>query len=144
VVSEQRLCPTMRFALPLAPTEDKIVETAMALSAGTRVGAYFPLGRNPARSRAPAVELYWVVIGAIAKIIDVDLEGLTLVVLTHELAHAYSHLGADKDGNRWNDKAFCQADVEIKEGVAQYYTEKVVSWLAQRNVESPYHTYAEL
>ena len=28
------------FALPLAPTEDKIDETAMPLSVGTRVGPY--------------------------------------------------------------------------------------------------------
>jgi hypothetical protein len=108
------------------------------------LGAYFPLGKKPKGGGPPVIELYWPVIGAIAKSIDVDVEGLTLVVLVHELAHAYSHLGADTDGSRWVDVAFCNAEVTIKEGIAQYYTEKIVGWLQQRNLAAPYQAYSQL
>ena len=108
------------------------------------LGAYFPLGKNSKRPGAPVIEIYWTVIGAVGKTIEVDIEGLTLVVLAHELAHAYSHLGADTDGNRWKDKAFCDSDVSIKEGIAQYYTEKVVKWLGQRYSGNSNNAYAGL
>jgi len=108
------------------------------------LGAYFPVGKNPKRGSQPVVEIYWTVIGAVAKAIQVDVEGLALTVLTHELAHAYSHLGADTDGNRWADEAFCESEVLIKEGIAQYYTDKVVQWFQQRNIAAPFSAYAEL
>ena len=112
------------------------------------LGAYFPLGKNPHNiylmTPIPIIEIYWTVIGAVAKTIQVDIEGLTIAVLAHELAHAYSHLGADTDGTRWEDLAFCNSDVPIKEGIAQYYTERVMQWFQKRQIETPYHAYAEL
>lgn len=50
------------------------------------------------------------------------MEGLTVVVLAHELAHAYSHLGRDIDGHRWETSAFARTDLGIAEGLAQFYT----------------------
>jgi hypothetical protein len=111
---------------------------------GDVLGAYFPVGKKPKGGGPPVIEIYWAVIGAVAKAIQVDVEGLTLTVLTHELAHAYSHLGADTDGNRWADEAFCQSEVFIAEGIAQYYTEKIVQWFQQRNIASPFNAYTEL
>ncbi len=108
------------------------------------LGAYFPLGKKLKGAGSPVIELYWTVIGAVAKTIEVDVEGLTLTVLAHELSHAYSHLGADTDGNRWPDDAFCQSEVFIKEGIAQYYTEKIVLWFGQRHIGAPHHAYSEL
>ena len=108
------------------------------------LGAYFPVGKKAKSNGPPVIEVYWAVLGAVAKTIDVDVEGLTLVVLTHELAHAYSHLGADTDGNRWSDKAFCDSDVFIKEGIAQYYTDRIMHWLEQRNVGRPFYAFTEL
>jgi len=112
------------------------------------LGAYFPLGKNPSHiyimAPIPIIEIYWTVIGAVARIIQVDIEGLTIAVMAHELAHAYSHLGADTDGKRWDDRAFCASDGYIKEGIAQYYTAKVMKWFRQRHNDSPYHAYAEL
>ncbi len=108
------------------------------------LGAYFPLGNKPKGGGPPVIEIYWTVIGAVAKAIQVDVEGLTLTVLTHELAHAYSHLGADTDGNRWADHAFCVSEVFIKEGIAQYYTDKVVGWFQQRNLAAPSSAYTAL
>ena len=112
------------------------------------LGAYFPLGKNSQNifvgTPVPFIEIYWTVIGAVARTIGVDIEGLTIVVLAHELAHAYSHLGADTDGNRWEEHAFCRSDVSIKEGIAQYYTEKVMHWFEERHSEKPYHAYTKL
>jgi len=41
--------------------------------------------------------------------------------MAHELAHAYTHLGLDSDGSRWED-GFWGCDPGIVEGLAQYYT----------------------
>src|SRR5262249_4395710 len=100
--------------------------------------------KKPKAGGSAVIEIYWAVIGAISKTIEVDLEGLTLVVLAHELSHAYSHLGADTDGNRWPDQAFCNSEVFIKEGIAQYYTEKILHWLNQRHIGAPYLAYTAL
>ena len=70
---------------------------------------------NPARIR-----LFWAVIGVVAACRSWSVEDLTIVVLTHELAHAYTQLGADLDGRRWPPKAFSEADVSLKEGLAQH------------------------
>jgi hypothetical protein len=71
------------------------------------------------------IELYWGVIGLVAELLNRSVEALTVVVLTHELAHAYSHLGTDIDGHRWTSRAFGQTERPVKEGLAQYYTEIV-------------------
>ena len=42
------------------------------------------------------------------------------MVLTHELAHAYNHIGRDKDGEYW--RSFGETDDNLAEGLAQYYT----------------------
>ena len=72
------------------------------------------------------IELYWGVIGLIARAIGVTVEGLTVKVLAHELAHAYTHLGADIDGERWESRQFAGAERGLKEGLAQYYTSRIV------------------
>jgi hypothetical protein len=77
------------------------------------------------------VHLYWMVIGFYAARLGVQIEDLTIVVLTHELAHAYTHLGADIDGTCWDTNAFAATDLRIVEGLAQLYTETVVDRLAE-------------
>jgi hypothetical protein len=52
-------------------------------------------------------------------------EALTIVAATHELAHAYSHLGRDIHGGRWDTEAFAKAKLNIAEGIAQFYTETI-------------------
>ena len=54
------------------------------------------------------------------------------MVLTHELAHAYTQLGADIDGRRWAAASFAKAETGLKEGLAQYYTERVLHRLERR------------
>lgn len=56
----------------------------------------------------------------------VDTEDLTFVVLTHELAHAYTMAGYDIDGNRGNllNTPFGW-HTDVVKGLAQYYTEAI-------------------
>lgn len=70
---------------------------------------------------APKIELFWGVMGLVSPRLDVELEDLTAVVLSHELAHAYTHLGFDVDNYRWSDSGFADSQHELKEGLAQYY-----------------------
>jgi hypothetical protein len=78
------------------------------------LGAYF--------FRVPEIRLYWIVIGITAGVIGVSAEALTIVTLAHELAHAYTHLGRDIDNERWNTEGFAAAELDIIEGLAQFYT----------------------
>lgn len=89
------------------------------------------------------VDLYWCVIGLIAKILGVSVEALTVKVLAHELAHAYTHIGADADGKRWDAFAFAETDRALKEGLAQYYTVRVLDRL-DRQIPSARTAYEKL
>jgi hypothetical protein len=88
------------------------------------LGAYF--------FRLPVIKLYWMAIGLISGMLGVEVEALTLVVASHELAHAYSHLGRDIDGERWDTESFAKADLCIAEGLAQFYTYAVCKKLEPR------------
>lgn len=88
------------------------------------LGAYF--------FRKRQVHIYWLAIGIVALMLDVEIEALTVVVLAHELAHAYTHLGRDIDGRQWDTETFAQTDIHIVEGLAQYYTQSVCKKLAAR------------
>lgn len=88
------------------------------------LGAYF--------FRIPEVQLYWSVIGISARALGVSIEALTIVVLAHELAHAYTHLGRDIDNERWDTDRFAACDLDIVEGLAQFYTHVLCSRLGAR------------
>lgn len=81
------------------------------------LGAYF--------IRQQEVRVYWQAIGVFAALYGVDVEPLTVVVLAHELAHAYTHLGFDIDGFDWPTERFVSTDIAIVEGLAQFYAEVV-------------------
>lgn len=66
------------------------------------------------------VVLYWAVIGFIANGLGIRAEDLATVVLVHELAHGYTHIGIDADGHRWNE--FSKVETGLAEALAQYYT----------------------
>ena len=78
-----------------------------------------------------SIDLYWAVIGLVASLLDERIEDLTAVVLAHELAHAYTHLGYDIDGAKWGNAGFAKSDRSLKEGLAQYYTQVVCARLRQ-------------
>ena len=88
------------------------------------LGAYF--------FRIPQIRVYWIVIAVIARALGVSIEALTIVVLTHELAHAYTHLGRDTDNDRWETAHFAASDLDIIEGLAQFYTHNVCRRLLAR------------
>lgn len=88
------------------------------------LGAYF--------YRVPEIQIYWMAIGVVAAVLGITVESLAVVVLLHELAHAYSHLGRDIDGEHWATDAFSGADLPIVEGIAQHYTETICAKLRSR------------
>jgi hypothetical protein len=75
------------------------------------------------------IEIYHPVIGLVAPRLQVQIEALTVVVLIHELAHAYSHLGHDIDENSWDTDAFSGAELAVVEGIAQYFTDRIADKL---------------
>jgi hypothetical protein len=71
------------------------------------------------------IELYWLSIGLCSIFYDCSVEDFTLIALTHELLHGYTHIGFDKDGNNWDTNYFQNCDLRIVEGFAQFYTELI-------------------
>lgn len=88
------------------------------------LGAYF--------FRVPAIQIYWMPIAMVAGILDVSAEDLSFVVLAHELAHAYTHVGLDIDGVQWDTEEFARTSKMIVEGLAQFYTESICNKYANR------------
>ena len=86
------------------------------------------------------VELYRLPIAMVAAMIDVAIEDLTVVVLIHELAHGYTHIGRDIDGESWGDAGFRDSDLGVVEGLAQFYTEMISEQLSVRT-PSLFHAY---
>lgn len=91
------------------------------------LGAYYFKRKN-----GPEIEIYWMAIAMVAAMLALRIEDLTVVVLVHELAHGYTHIGHDIDGIQWNSSDFGDADSSIVEGLAQFYTEAVVTRLEGR------------
>ena len=53
------------------------------------------------------IQIYWMVIGIYATLMNLPVEALTLIVLIHEIAHAYTHLGQDIDNEKWETQGLC-------------------------------------
>lgn len=77
------------------------------------------------------ISLYWCVIGLVSDWLGCSVEDLTVVVTTHELAHAYTQLGADIEGRRWPSHYFGKAETALIEGLAQFYT-----WRALQRIQA--------
>ena len=120
----------------VAPVEDLLWELARELE---KVELFDEIWRKPIDWLGayffwkPAIEIYWIPIGLAAAICKVNVEALTYVVLAHELAHAYTHLGRDIDGNVWDMAHFARTDVYIVEGLAQHYTQVLCKKVQLRN-----------
>jgi hypothetical protein len=78
-------------------------------------------GDTPPDKLESHIELYWGVIGLFGQIVGVSPEALTIIVLAHELGHAYKHRAADIDGRAWDTAGFGGSDLPLIEGLAQYY-----------------------
>ena len=91
------------------------------------------------------IELYWGAIGIGARLLDVRIEDLTAVILTHELAHGYTHLGKDADNESWDtNKMFGQVDRAVVEGLAQYYTDIISETLGDTKSVGVHEAYLKL
>lgn len=117
-----RVGHTAQAWLDLAKRHD-LVEALREINEDV-LGAYF--------FHKPEIRIYWVAIGIFAALLSVPVEALTFVVLSHELAHAYTHLGADIDDFVWPTRRFAETDVAIVEGLAQFYTEVVCANLSSQ------------
>ena len=92
------------------------------------LGAYF--------FKIGEIRIYWLAIAIFSALWSVPIEALTFVVLAHELAHAYTHLGYDIDEQDWPTENFASTDVAIVEGLAQFYSEVVCENLKTQLPES--------
>ncbi|MBN2565028.1 MAG: hypothetical protein JXB46_04900 [Candidatus Eisenbacteria bacterium] len=92
-----------------------------------------PLGEDEWSVNRASICIHWAVVGLVAEWMGCEVEDLTLIVLTHELAHAYTQLGADIEDRRWPASRFDQAETGLKEGLAQYYTQRVLERLEERH-----------
>jgi len=93
-----------------------------------------------------SIEIYWMANALVAGALGVRIEDLAVVTLAHELAHGYTHHGRDIDGLSWRDDGFVKSALEVKEGLAQFYTAVVAEKLGSRApaVQSAYLKLLEL
>lgn len=113
-------------SLQAAALAEKVVQQIKAIHEDI-LGVY-----RFAPGQGSAVDLYWLPIAMVAAMLDVAIEDLTVVVLIHELAHGYTHIGRDIDGTSWDDTGFSKSDLAVTEGLAQFYTEVISERLAAR------------
>lgn len=96
------------------------------------LGVFFPCKlKKHTTVLQPWIELYPQVIAYFSFLLGVSAESLASVVLTHELAHAYTLAGYDINGSRGNLLCTYVPD-DIAEGIAQYYTNAVCEQLEQQ------------
>lgn len=79
-------------------------------------------------TKSSHIELYVFPIKIFSILHGINDHSLFIIILAHELAHGYNHLGFDKDNRIW--ESFPATDDYIAEGLAQYYTrEFIMSYL---------------
>ena len=115
------------------------------------MGAYCHSKPNPkfapTELPSPRIELYWAVIGLVAKLRGWNVGDLAIKVFTHELAHAFTQLGFDIDGKDWPEEKFAKTNKFVKEGLAQYYTHRTLEHLAskdKRRYDGAFRVYEKL
>lgn len=77
------------------------------------------------------VVLYVVPMVLFTQLLGLDLQAFIVKVLTHELSHAYNHIGRDKDGHYWEN--FGCTDNYLAEGLANYYTNEFITKYQYKN-----------
>jgi hypothetical protein len=125
---ERHLMPAVRYAGFLLEQLKQFELTKFILRIDRDVmGIYYDGNDSLFGEPDPRIDLYWGVIGLIARDLAVDVLDLTYVVLSHELAHAFTHAAVDADGEWWKTANFWKSSHELAEGLAQFYTEIVCS-----------------
>lgn len=119
VDSESASTTASDLRVVLASSDEKIKEilSVIAKSSSDLLGSYSPYTKR--------IEIYWLSIFVVSIGLAIPFDRLTYVVLTHELAHYYSHEGTDADGKSWDTGAFCSSDIHVIEGMAQFWTKEL-------------------
>ena len=66
------------------------------------------------------IDIYFLPLILFSKIHNIPLEQAIISTLVHEVAHAYHHMGKDKDNVTW--VSMDRTDLKIVEGMAEYFT----------------------
>lgn len=142
---EEHLTPAWEYADFLIWKLNEFELTNFILAINNDVlGAYHYKVRGAAYDEPePRIELYWGVIGLVARDLALPVEDLTCVILAHELAHAYTHVGRDADDHWWSSRSFLNSAHELKEGLAQFYTLHVCKHLHE-TFSGPLRAFQEL
>ena len=93
---------------------DSIIQTLFKMSgqsADIWGGYFFRDGR---------INIYYLPLILFCQIYNVPLEQAIISTLVHEVAHAYHHMGKDKDNVTWTSMS--GTDLKIVEGMAEYFT----------------------
>jgi len=117
------------LASPVDPVTGESFDLAKYLLAvNDDILGHYKFSGDHGENRNPVgkIFVYWGVVGLFARILGVEAGPLAIVVLAHEYAHGYSHLGYDRDGNRWSGNDFAGSEHELCEAIAQYYTHLIV------------------
>lgn len=77
-----------------------------------------------------SIAIYYLPLIIFSKLQNIQTEYLFAVVLAHEFAHAFHHIGFDSDGYIWSNMK--NVDTETIESLAQYYTERFVEDYSDR------------
>ena len=56
-------------------------------------------------------------IGLVARDLNLDVEDPSCVILAHELAHAFTHVGSDANHLSWESAQFQSSALEVREGL---------------------------
>lgn len=123
----------------------KLLKRMMAIEDDI-LGAYFYHEESSLfgySARKMKIEIYWLVIGSVARIIGASVEGLTAVVLAHEIAHSYTHVARDLDWKCW-ESSFANSDREVKEGLAQFYTHLTMTKMREQGEVDLWDAYERL
>lgn len=82
------------------------------------LGEYFPNDKS--------IKIYWIGIGLLHNFTGIKIEDIVIITLLHELAHAYTMDGFDKDGNLWEPEILRNMEPIISECFAQIYTDLII------------------
>ncbi len=123
-ISEEHLKQIEKKIIRRTVTEETAIDDLLGVFFHCRIKHFTPIMQ-------PWIEIYPQVIAYFSFLLGVSAESLATVVLTHELAHAYSLAGYDLNCSRGN--LLCTyVPEDMAEGIAQYYTYAVCEQLEYR------------
>ncbi len=93
------------------------------------------------------IKIFWISIALYANLRNLRIEDAVIIVLAHEMAHLFTHIGKDINGNVWPTELFLLTDKRITEGLAEYHSFEVCrAFLNKQNslYDTILYTYASM